>query len=168
MANQGKRMVSEDQIKKLENLDTSKLQPKLTAGENITISEENVISAAGGGETEFYEHDITVIDDTYHATYNLQIMNSDNTPFTYTTLLNFLVNNYGISSPHSCGGSYYTTNYIVSLGQLFAWQPSAGQPYVIRGYGCLYNKSTTNFSATADTISDASSTKTFIDSVRKI
>lgn len=93
MANQGKRMVSEDQIKKLESLepvDLSDYQKKLTAGENITISEDNVISAAGSGGDKYYAHNIILKDSVYNAITSLIIINESMTPFTITTFLAYL------------------------------------------------------------------------------
>lgn len=87
MANQGKRMVSEDQIKKLENLADIR-----EAGENITI-ENGVISAAGGGST-FYKHNITTIQTSSNRTYKTSfvIINKSSTPLTVADILSFLNN----------------------------------------------------------------------------
>ena len=47
--------LTEEQVNQV--IDNKNLQPKLTAGENINISENNVISASGG--IEIIDHDIT-------------------------------------------------------------------------------------------------------------
>lgn len=86
MANQGKRMVSEDQIKKLENLADIR-----EAGENITI-ENGVISAAGGGTVQRYRHNICYNRDVSSEKRKLYavVENTSSEPFTRTSFLKWI------------------------------------------------------------------------------
>ena len=113
MANQGKRMVSEDQIKKLMNLADIR-----EAGENITI-ENGVISAAGGGST-LYKHNITTvhqpigIDRIYKTSF--VIINKSSTPLTVADIVSFLDNITGDYPATVLAVESTSSDKIISVG----------------------------------------------------
>lgn len=71
---------------------TNTKQDKLTAGTNITIDENNVISASGGGGEKLYEHKIESGNDTL-GYFVLIIYNNSSVVFTNDTLYDYLYSN---------------------------------------------------------------------------
>ena len=69
-------------------------QDTLTAGTNITIDENNVISATGGsGGSQLYVHNIYLESISGSAAAYCTIITNNNTPFTLSTLASYLYNN---------------------------------------------------------------------------
>ena len=107
MANQGKRMVSEDQIKKLEGLAdireagdgitiaggviSAQGGVEYTAGTGIEITAENVINNTAPAKA-LYEHNLTIRTTTDLLVFS--IINDKNTPFSaYSDIYDYLVSN---------------------------------------------------------------------------
>lgn len=86
---------------------TNTKQDKLTAGENITIDENNVISASGGsgGSSKLYMHCISNKSEEGH--FAMKILSLDSTIFTRDTAKQWLYNNGFISNNiyYECSGS---------------------------------------------------------------
>ena len=185
MANQGKRMVSEDQIKKLENLADIR-----TAGENITI-ENGVISAQSGG-TEYtagngieiteanvinntapgstlYEHNISVY---YYSTDEkiriaIKIINSSNTAFTTTNLYNFLnTNSFRYDTIYEATGFQIkasSSDYLIISGVFVDPENQPNKIYIARA-GIVFASSLMTF---ANDVLDFTN-YTFTDTIREI
>ena len=123
MANQGKRMVSEDLIKKLESLepvDLNDYQKKLTAGENITITEDNVISATSSG-ANIYNHSIVfksyISEDSVNVSIRTILATTNNTPFTVKTFLDMIYNN-AVQKPINVAGAFTLSSKMCIIYEL--------------------------------------------------